>query len=83
MSSLSGAGERVNPRDFVAGDEEDLSKEQATLFRGIVARGNYLSIDRTDIRFAIKELARRMAKPRNVDFKQLIKFGRYLKVKRI
>jgi len=40
-----------------------------------------MSIDRSDTRFAIKELARRMAKPRNIDYKQLIHFGRYLRGK--
>jgi len=59
----------------------ELAPQDATVFRAIVARGNYMSIDRSDIRFAVKELARRMAKPRNVDYKQLIHFGRYLRGK--
>ena len=40
-----------------------------------------MSIDRSDTRFAVKELARRMSKPRNIDYKQLIHFGRYLRGK--
>ena len=62
-------------------DVKELSPADATIFRGVVARGNYLSIDRSDIRFAIKELARRMSKPRNIDYQQLVHFGRYLRGK--
>jgi len=75
---LTSPGDRLNPKDFTDYDVLELGPTDATLFRAVVARGNYLSIDRSDIRFAIKELARRMAKPRNIDFKQLIHFGRYL-----
>ena len=50
----------------------------ATKYRALVARGNYLSQDRSDIRFAVKELARRMSKPRKTDMKGLIHLGKYL-----
>ena len=50
--------------DEVKDGNEELGNDQATVFRGIVARGNYLSRDRSDIRFAVKELSRKMAKPR-------------------
>ena len=76
--SLSSPGERIKPQDLTEDDIKELSPTDATIFRAVVARGNYLSIDRSDTRFAIKELARRMAKPRNIDYKQLIHFGRYL-----
>ena len=42
----------------------ELAQKESTRFRRIVARGNYLSQDRSDIRFAVKELSRHMAKPR-------------------
>ena len=80
-TSLSHPGDRTNPKDLTDDDVRELKPEGATLYRAIVARGNYLSIDRTDIRFAVKELARRMSKPRKIDFKQLIHFGRYSKGK--
>ena len=78
---LSTPGERIKPQELTEDDIKELSPQDATIFRAVVARGNYLSIDRSDTRFAIKELARRMAKPRNVDYKQLIHFGRYLRGK--
>ena len=75
---LSSPGERLKPQELSEEDIEELKPADATVFRAIVARGNYMSIDRSDVRFAVKELARRMAKPRNVDMKQLTHFGRYL-----
>ena len=42
------------------------------------AHDNYLSQDRSDIGFAVKELCRNMAKPRKSDWEKLKRFGRYL-----
>lgn len=60
-------------------DLKELDKQDASSCRAIAARRNYLSIDSSDIRYAVKELARRMSKPRNIDYTQLLHFGRYLK----
>ena len=38
----------------------ELTGEEATNFRGLSARANYLALDRADIQFAVKEVARRM-----------------------
>ena len=46
-----------------------LEAEEGTAFRGISARGLRLSMNRPEIRFAVKELARRMAKPTQGDLK--------------
>ena len=37
-------------------------------FRALAARANYLALDRPDIQFAVKEVARRMATPRVDDW---------------
>ena len=50
----------------------------ATLYRAVVARANYLSQDRSDIRYAVKELCRHMSKPTEKDMEKLKKLGRYL-----
>lgn len=76
---LSAPNEKINPKHLTEEDVKELSKEDASSYRAVAARGNYLSIDRSDVRYAVKELARRMAKPRNIDYKQLIHFGRYLR----
>ena len=75
---LSDPGDRIDPKKLTCEDKKELDPKDASQYRAIVARGNYLSIDRTDIRFAIKELARRMSKPRYIDYKQLVHFCRYL-----
>ena len=49
------------------------------MFRGIVARANYLIQDRTDVQYATKELSRRMAKPRIKDVHKAKRLARYLK----
>ena len=38
--------------------EEELSPEEATRYRGIAARVNYLAADRPDIMYTVKELCR-------------------------
>ena len=68
---------RVKPGE-VLGGEKEISAQEATIFRSIVARANYLSQDRSDIRFAVKELSRRMAKPRVRDVNTAKRLARYL-----
>ena len=60
-------------------DSEDLlTGFEATKFRAITARLNYLAQDRPDIQYAVKEVARRMANPRRGDWLALKRVGRYL-----
>ena len=68
---------RVKPGD-VPGDEAEIGTKEQTIFRGIVARANYLSQDRSDMRFAVKELSRSMAKPRFRDVNVAKRLARYL-----
>ena len=44
-------------------NEEELSSEEASQYRGPTARLNFLAADRPDIAYAVKELARTMSKP--------------------
>ena len=50
-----------------ADDEEQLSAAEATRYRANVARGNFMSQDRSDIQYAVKELSRSMSAPRNCE----------------
>jgi len=59
-------------------DEKELGQKESTIFRGIAARANYLGQDRSDIRFAVKELSRHMAKPRIGDVEAAKRLARYL-----
>ena len=58
-----------------------MGEREATQYRAIVARCNYLAPDRPDIAFAVKELARKMAKPNQGDWTRLKRSGRYLQGK--
>ena len=66
--------------DPEGGGEEDtlLQGTEATTYRALCARLNYLSQDRPDIRFASKEASRSMAAPRQGDWGLLKRIGRYL-----
>ena len=59
-------------------NEELLEPTEATRYRGIAARCNYLSVDRPDMMFATKEVCRRMANPTVGAYKRLKRLGRYL-----
>ena len=67
-----------SPSIASSGDESELSSEQSTMYRAMVARANYLAQDRGDIAYAVKELCRHMSKPRNCDWTALKRLGRYL-----
>ncbi len=70
----------IKPSEFreEEGDDEELEQSRATLYRGLVARANYLTQDRSDIQFAVRELSRYMAKPTQGDLRKLKRLGRYL-----
>ena len=59
--------------------ETRLGKEEASQYRALVARCNYLGPDRPDIAYSVKELARGMAEPTRGNLLQLKRLGRYLK----
>jgi hypothetical protein len=55
-----------------------LSPEDATTYRALSARGNFLSQDRADIQFSTKELCREFAVPNRNSQLRLKRLGRYL-----
>ena len=44
-------------------ETETLMGAEATRFRAVAARANYLPGDKPDIQYAVKEICRRMGKP--------------------
>ena len=58
-----------------------LSEREATMYRAIVARCNYLVPDRPDMAYAVKGLARSMTAPCDGDMSKLKRLGRYIKGK--
>ena len=65
----------------VKGDEindEDLDGDRSTKYRAAVARGNYLSQDRSAIQYAVKELSRGMSRPTVEHEEGFKRLARYL-----
>ena len=56
-----------------------LGPDNATLYKAICARCNFVAQDRPDIQFAVKEACRGMAKPTFEDLHKLKLIARYLK----
>ena len=79
---LTGTSKRLSlpgePAKPITDDDEELDEVESTQYRALVARGLYLSQDRSDIQYAVKELSRYMSKPRKSDQERLKKLGRYL-----
>ena len=59
-------------------EEDELPAEEATVFRGVVARANLLSLDCLDLQFPVKQMSREMAKPKVGSWKRMKKIARYL-----
>ena len=69
----------LQEQGFPQDEEGDvLCGAEAIKFRAIVARLNYMAMDRPDIQYATKEAAKRMANPRKPDWLLLKRVGRHL-----
>ena len=66
-------------RDDEDGKSQLLSESEASKFRGLAARANYLAADRTDLMYSVKEICRAMANPTMGSWLKLKRLGRYLK----
>ena len=60
-------------------DEAPLSREEEVRYRAIVARLKYLSQDRSDIQFSVKEMCRHISSPTQGQMARLKRLGRYIK----
>ena len=55
-----------------------MEKDEATAFRGVAARANFLGLDYPDLQFPVKQMSREMAKPMVGSWKRMKKIARYL-----
>ena len=56
----------------------DMTKDGASRFRGLVARVNYLSLDRPNLQCAAKTASQHMAQPKVCDWAKIKRIARYL-----
>ena len=60
------------------GESGWLESAEATAYRALAARLNYLALDRPDVQYPAKEIAKHMANPTNMDWLKLKRVARYL-----
>ena len=73
--------EPANGSNVMKDRDEEMSAKDASRYRAIAARVNYLAADRPDLLFAAKGVCKHMAVPRIGDWEALKRIGRYLKGK--
>ena len=59
-------------------DSGALVGTEATAYREVAARLNFLAMDRTDLQYAAKEVTKHMPNPCNLDWVKIKRVGRYL-----
>ena len=64
--------------DVQPGDEVELEGKEATEFRAVAARVNYLSLDCPDLQFPIKQCSREIARPNKGSWRKLKRVARYM-----
>ena len=57
---------------------EDLEPADQKRYRAIAARCMYLSMDRPEIMFAVKECCREMSRPTSSSWRRLVRVGQFL-----
>ena len=77
-TNSSKSPKQARSKEPESADETELIGADAKLFRSVAAILNYMSIDRPDVQYAVKETARLVAKPRVCDWRPLRKIARYL-----
>ena len=69
---------RVKSMDRLESEGEILNGEEATMYRALAARANYLALDRPDGSFTTKELCRDFSQPSKTSVQRLKRLVRYL-----
>ena len=59
-------------------DDREVYGEEATSFRAIAARLNFLAMDSPDIMYPVKEICREMTKPKRKSWKAIKRLARYM-----
>ena len=73
--NYNGDKDRKEDEDF---ELEEVDKYEATIFRGLVARINFLSQDCPELQYPAKELSREMSSPKVGSWKTFKKVARFL-----
>ena len=66
-----------DPPEEIREEDDLLTGEELKLFQSVVARFNFLAMDRPDLLYSVKELMRKMASPGTQDRTALKRLARY------
>ena len=68
----------ADPKDVnkLREESEFLQGAEATAYRGLTARVNFLSLDRADLQYAVKHASKHMARPKKYDWIYLKRIAR-------
>ena len=56
----------------------ELDRSESKGYRAIIARANYMSTERSDVQYSVKELSRLMAIPRTCDWTNVKRLARHV-----
>lgn len=75
--SAPGVAADARTREEAEQNKQRGPQDDASLYRQIAARANYIAADRFDLQYAVKEACRAMSSPGEGDWARLKKIGRY------
>ena len=78
QAGAHGGATRANDFEKLDSKDDLLTGEDATLYRALAARANYLSLDRPDLGFSAKELCREFSQPTKLSVEKLKRLVRYV-----
>lgn len=76
--SLTINGKKDEEEEEEAEDDAEVDKEEATNFRAIAARLNFMAIDCPDVTYPVKELRREMSSPKESSWRKLKRLARFV-----
>ena len=76
-SNITTPGAKIEEHD----SDIPLDPQKSHLYRSLVARANFVSLDKADIQSATKELSRFMQSPTERSWQALLRLAKFLKMK--
>ena len=73
-AATTGTKDRDKDDDY----DVELGRQESINFLSLAARANFMTLDRADIQYSVREICRRMAKPCKGDWDGLKHLARYL-----
>ena len=79
LAATPAVSEKTRAEDSREAEDVELDSTEATRYRSVVAKLNYLAHDRPDLKFSTMLASVNMSKPRLSDMRKLVRIGRFLR----